>query len=649
MRFSPSFLDDIRERIPIADVVGRRVTFDRKKSQPAKGDFWGCCPFHGEKTPSFHCENAKGRYHCFGCGVSGDHFRFLTELDGLSFPEAVERLADEAGIPMPVSDPREIEREKVKSTLYDVMDLAADFFKEQLQQPQGATARAYLRDRGLSQQVQQTFGLGYAPASRNALKEFLAGKDASKQQIEACGLVVFGPDIAVSYDRFRDRIMFPIEDTRGRVIAFGGRALSSDVPAKYLNSPETELFSKGRVLYNHKRARNAVQKKGTVIVAEGYMDVIAMHAAGIENSVAPLGTALTDNQLALLWKMTAEPVLCFDGDEAGLRAAYRSIDTALPGLRPGRSVRFALLPEGQDPDDLIKASGVEALHSILEAARPLADMIWTRETGGSVFDTPERKAELEGVFAALAKQISDEAVKRHYSQDFRDRLSSFFGSNSQASKGRTGYDAPYSGQVSNAAGKGRASTRRFAVSESLLNSPLLKKQSALPALRETTLVMTVVNHPAVGVERFEEFAGLEFDHPWLKSLQSAILDVFAHHTGSEAIVPLAVMRTSLDRAGFEAMIEDLARQISANRIWQCMAESAFEDARDGWHQAYTLHIRAHALNREMKAAEHALAQESTQRNYNRLLHIQRELADSEGTEALIEGFGVPSGRPSRSF
>ena len=353
MRFTPAFLDEIRDRIPIADIIGRRVTFDRKKSNQAKGDFWACCPFHGEKSPSFHCENSKGRYHCFGCGASGDHFRFLTELDGLSFPEAVERLADEAGVPMPAVDPQAAQRAKEKATLHDVMQLAVDFFRQQLQEAGGAKARAYLRDRGLSTSVQNAFGLGYAPSGRSALKEYLASKDVPREQIEACGLVVHGPDIPVSYDRFRDRIMFPILDARSRPIAFGGRALSADVPAKYLNSPETELFSKSNVLYNYAKARKAVERGGSLIVCEGYMDVIALSAAGFETGVAPLGTALTEQQMELAWRVGGERALCFDGDGAGLRAAFRSVDTALSGLKPGRSLRFAMLPEGEDPDDLI--------------------------------------------------------------------------------------------------------------------------------------------------------------------------------------------------------------------------------------------------------------------------------------------------------
>ena len=426
MRFSQSFLDQIRERIPISDVIGRRVTWDRKKTNTGKGDYWACCPFHGEKTPSFHCENQKGRYHCFGCGVSGDHFRFLVELEGLSFPEAVEQLAEEAGLPLPVADPRLIEREKARASLYDVMAMAARYFADQLQTADGARARAYLRDRGLPQKVQQEFGLGYAPNSRNALKTYLASKDIPKDQIEACGLVVFGDDIAVSYDRFRDRIMFPIEDTRGRVIAFGGRALSADVQAKYLNSPETELFHKGHVLYNAARARKPVQQAKSVIVTEGYMDVIALHAAGIENAVAPLGTALTDSQLDMLWRMTPEPVLCFDGDAAGQRAANRCVDLALPKLVSGRSLRFCLLPEGQDPDDVVSTGGREAFEKLLDDAIPLHELFIVRRRNEMSIEAPQEKAALERQIYADANSIQDEIVRKYYRSHVRLRLANMF-------------------------------------------------------------------------------------------------------------------------------------------------------------------------------------------------------------------------------
>ncbi|MGO6903713.1 DNA primase, partial [Rhizobium ruizarguesonis] len=261
MRFSNTFLDDIRDRVPISNVIARRVSWDKRKTNVSRGDYWACCPFHGEKSPSFHCEDRKGRYHCFGCGVTGDHFRFLTELEGLSFPEAVQQIADMASVPMPLADPVMEKREKERGSLIDVMEMATQFFQDQLQTANGARARAYLRDRGLTGRIIETFRLGFAPDSRNALKEFLAGKGVSKEQIEACGLVVH-ENVPVSYDRFRDRIMFPILSSREKVIAFGGRAMSADAPAKYLNSNETELFHKGNVLYNFARARRAIQGPG---------------------------------------------------------------------------------------------------------------------------------------------------------------------------------------------------------------------------------------------------------------------------------------------------------------------------------------------------------------------------------------------------
>ena len=645
MRFPNSFLDEIRERVPIADVIGRRVTFDRKKSNTAKGDFWACCPFHGEKTPSFHCENPKGRYHCFGCGVSGDHFRFLTELDGLSFPEAVERLADEAGIPMPVVDKQYEEREKKKASLRDVMEMAAAWFADQLQTSAGAAARAYLRDRGLSPAVQQTFALGYAPGSRSGLKEFLGSKGVERNKIEACGLVVHGPDIPVSYDRFRDRIMFPIHDARGNVIAFGGRALSADVPAKYLNSPETPLFSKSNVLYNYARARKACEREQSLIVAEGYMDVIAMHAAGIENAVAPLGTALTEAQIELAWRVGGQPVLCFDGDDAGLRAAFRSIDTALSHLKPGRSLRFALLPQGKDPDDVLQDDGVDALRRILSEAQPLADMLWMRETQGKAFSTPEERAELEQTFRIILGSITEEGVKRHYQQDIKDRLAGFFGS--------TGEKLPFTKrkdgggyQPGNRAG---ASKGKLAVSESLMNSALVKQRGDMPRLRETALIMTVANHPAIGVEHFDDFAELDLQNATLIKFQSALLNLFARVGESGELPTLDDVRAEIEAHGLEAEAARLQQQVRENRIWQAAESAAFEDARDGWRQALQLHLRARTLNQEMRLAQQSFAEREDEESWELLVSLQREVALTDGLDALIEGFGLSSGRPSRNF
>lgn len=656
MRFPPSFLDEIRERVPISSVIGTRVSFDRKKTNAPKGDFWACCPFHGEKSPSFHCEDRKGRYHCFGCGVTGDHFKFLTELEGLSFPEAVQRVADMAGIPMPARDAEMEMREAKRATLYDVMDMATKFFEEQLQSAAGAKARAYLRDRGLSAATQHAYRLGYSPESRNALKEHLALKGATREQIEACGLVVYGDDKPVSYDRFRDRIMFPIEDLRGRVIAFGGRALTPNAPAKYLNSNETELFHKGKVLFNALRARRAAQPQAgqaakAVIAVEGYMDVIALAQAGFGQAVAPLGTALTEDQLDLLWRMSPEPVLCFDGDQAGIKAAYRAIDLAMPALKPGRSLRFAVLPEGKDPDDLVKASGPQAFQAVLDDARPLADMLWTRETSGGVFDTPERRAELESRLKQMTALIADENVRRHYAQDVRDRIQQFFGSNQRSNNNRRDGDQRGNGQngYGNQNGYGQrgrgAASGRLAVSDSLARSVLVKTTSAAPPLRETAILMTLFNHPRLIEEDFETVVRLEFSHPDLKRFHSAMLNALAEHH----VVDGLEMRKAMAEAGHGTLIEALEALVRRARMWTATAEAAEEDALEALRQAVHLHQRASTLHKELKVAETALATETTDENLNRLLDIQNDIRNAQATEALIEGFGIPSGRSGKGF
>ncbi|WP_288193543.1 DNA primase [uncultured Phyllobacterium sp.] len=656
MRFPPSFLDEIRERVPISSVIGTRVSFDRKKTNAPKGDFWACCPFHGEKSPSFHCEDRKGRYHCFGCGVTGDHFKFLTELEGLSFPEAVQRVADMAGIPMPARDAEMEMREAKRATLYDVMDMATKFFEEQLQSAAGAKARAYLRDRGLSATTQHAYRLGYSPESRNALKEHLALKGATREQIEACGLVVYGDDKPVSYDRFRDRIMFPIEDLRGRVIAFGGRALTPNAPAKYLNSNETELFHKGKVLFNALRARRAAQPQAgqaakAVIAVEGYMDVIALAQAGFGQAVAPLGTALTEDQLDLLWRMSPEPVLCFDGDQAGIKAAYRAIDLAMPALKPGRSLRFAVLPEGKDPDDLVKASGPQAFQAVLDDARPLADMLWTRETSGGVFDTPERRAELESRLKQMTALIADENVRRHYAQDVRDRIQQFFGSNQRSNNNRRDGDQRGNGQngYGNQNGYGQrgrgAASGRLAVSDSLARSVLVKTTSAAPPLRETAILMTLFNHPRLIEEDFETVVRLEFSHPDLKRFHSAMLNAMAEHH----VVDGLEMRKAMAEAGHGTLIEALEALVRRARMWTATAEAAEEDALEALRQAVHLHQRASTLHKELKVAETALATETTDENLNRLLDIQNDIRNAQATEALIEGFGIPSGRSGKGF
>jgi DNA primase len=407
-------LNSIRNRLPISAVVGRRVTFDRRKSQPARGDFWACCPFHKENTPSFHCNDRRGIYHCFGCGATGDHFKFVTETEGLTFGEAVERLAGDAGVALPQPDPREREREMVRVDLAGACEIAAKFFEGRLRSPEGKPARDYLVRRGLTERTVVEFRMGYAPAERDALKRHLVQNGVTEETAIAAGLLIKPEDGRGSYDRFRGRVMIPIHDERGRVVAFGGRTLDPEGQPKYLNSPETPLFHKGTMLFNVHRAREAAHKSGTIIVTEGYLDAIAVFQAGIRNVVAALGTAFTEDHIAKLWRFAPEPVICFDGDKAGVSAAHRAIDRILPALKSGFSFNFCFLPDGQDPDDLVRAGGADALLAEIGKARPLSEVLWERETSGARIDTPERKAALEARLHDLIRTIPDHIVARAY-------------------------------------------------------------------------------------------------------------------------------------------------------------------------------------------------------------------------------------------
>src|SRR6202167_1336603 len=421
MRFTPQFLDELRARLPVSEVVGKRV-----KLRKAGREWKGVSPFNKEKTPSFFVNDQKQAWFDFSSHKNGSIFDFIMLTDGVSFPEAVERLAQMAGIPVPAASPEAEAREERRKTLHDIVEMAAAFFQSTLASRNGARGRGYLADRGLGSATQLKFRLGYASAERYALKEHLGAAKISVEDMIEAGLIVAGEDIPVPYDRFRDRIMFPISDWRGRVIAFGGRALDKDVSAKYLNSPETPLFHKGATLYNIAAARKAAHEGAPVVAVEGYVDVIAMVTAGFEATVAPLGTALTVDQLVLMWRMADEPILCFDGDDAGRRAAFRELDIALPLIKPGKSLKLAALPDGQDPDDLVRSGGREAVEDVRAAGRPLADMLWARENEAGSFETPERRAALEARLGEVTAAIGDETVRRYYRQEFTTRLRRLF-------------------------------------------------------------------------------------------------------------------------------------------------------------------------------------------------------------------------------
>ena len=420
MSLPPGFLDELRTRVTLSQVVGRKVMWDKRKSNQGKGDFWAPCPFHHEKTASFHVDDRKGFYYCFGCHAKGDVIGFVKDTENVGFMEAIELLAREAGMAVPRPDPKSQERTDKRAELAAVMDEAVKFFRMAMKTGVASDARSYLDRRGLGQGGQDQFEIGFAPNDRKALFNALTGRGISAQHLIDAGLCIKPDDGGEPYDRFRGRIMFPIRDARGRCIAFGGRAMDPNARAKYLNSPETLLFDKGRSLYHHGPARAAVGRGQPLIVAEGYMDVIALVRGGFEGAVAPLGTAITEHQLNLMWQISPEPIIALDGDKAGLRAAYRLIDLALPMLQTGRALRFVLMPEGQDPDDLIRAKGPQAVQAVLDNAMPLVELLWQREIEGQNFDSPDRRAALDKRLREALMQIGDKSLRSHYGDAIRD-------------------------------------------------------------------------------------------------------------------------------------------------------------------------------------------------------------------------------------
>ena len=657
MRFTPQFLDELRARLPVSEVVGRRVKL-RKQGR----EFIGLSPFNKEKSPSFTVNDQKGFFHDFSSGKHGDIFGFVMETEGVAFPEAVERLAQLAGVPLPKVSHEDEQRDARRKTLHDVMELAAKFFEATLAARAGAKARGYLADRGLDSATQLKFRLGYATNERFALKEHLGSHGIPVEDMVEAGLLVSGDDIPLPFDRFRDRVMFPITDLRGRVVAFGGRALEKDAQAKYLNSPETPLFHKGATLYNIASARQAAhdgaQKGEPVIAVEGYVDVIAMVTAGFAATVAPLGTALTEDQLAMLWKMADEPVLCFDGDNAGLRAAYRAVELAMPRLKPGKSLKFALLPQGQDPDDLVRSAGREAVMEVIAAARPLADMLWARETEGHTFATPERRAALEARINEVTSGIADDSVRKYYRQDFNARLSQFFApaqaprGNFQRGQGQgqnwrergNSNWQPRNGAPQRPATGGK-NTPYVVVSQQLASSPVHRGHRTAVPKREALILQAALNYPWLLHDHLEELASLEFHHADAERLKGALIDIAAHAAAPDA----EAIKAELAGRNLTETMERIGASITTQSVWGARPDAAPEDVLVTWQQLVALHRQWHSLTRELKDAEQALGQDNSEANYLRLRDVKARLARMDGTEALIEGFGASSGRGARSL
>ncbi len=636
MRLPPNLLDEIRARLPVSQIVGKRVQLKR-----AGREFKGLSPFKDEKTPSFTVNDEKGFYHCFATGEHGDIFSFLIKTEGISFPEAVERLADEAGVSLPKQRDYNPEQQTKRDTQLKLMAEAALFFTQQLRSNIGSGAREYIASRQIANPTVDTFELGYAPNSRHALKDHLTKQGFAVDDMVTTGMLIGGEDIAKPYDRFRHRIMFPIHDIKGRVVAFGGRAMDPDQPAKYLNSPETPLFHKGAVLYNSHRARPASFDAGEVIAVEGYMDVIALAKAGFMQSVAPLGTALTSDQLGLLWRMSDEPILCFDGDAAGQKAAYRAIDTALPLLEPGHSLRFAFLTGGLDPDDLIRQQGPEAMRDVLDKAQPLADVLWQREWAVSDWSTPERRAGLEKKLRQLVTEIKDTSVRAHYGQVLRARLDAAWNiPNAQDATqpaGRSFGNRSRNGRKWQPNKRNNQKSRLNPSSGWIEHSPSLRNSGLVAGVgqtipdREALMVRTLLNHPWLLDEFAEDIAALEFSSPTVTRLRDGLLTIHAN----EIELDRTLIHNQLEvlRLGQDLELVNRIATHKSDRFAEQDAETS--DVEAGWRHTVALH-RRQMMQSELIATEREYLDTGDEDAMTRLVELQRQIAHSLANEALLE-------------
>jgi DNA primase len=635
MRFSPRFVEELRERVSITDVVGRKVKLVRRGR-----NHLGLCPFHSEKTPSFNVNADKAFYHCFGCGVHGDAITFVMETEGLSFPEAVEQLASSVGMPLPARDERDDAREKSRRSLYDVMELAALFFESELKGPRGAKARGYLDGRQLVGPSVEPFRLGFAPDSRSALKEHLAGKGVPVEDMVEAGLLIAPDDGGAPYDRFRGRVIFPIADGRGRVIAFGGRTLDPEGKPKYLNSPETPLFKKSTVLFNLGPARKAASQGAMLIAVEGYVDVIALVAAGFHGAVAPLGTALTEEHLEMMWRIAPEPVLCFDGDAAGIKAAQRGIDLALPLLEPGQSLRFALLPGGQDPDDLIRAKGAAAMTAVLDEAVGLADMLWRREIGEADLATPERRAGAETNLMRHVGEIREPKVREHYRTVMGQRLKELFQPAGSAHiVGAPHFDGrrrPYAPRASFRPGpqdkiNGRPTWTppvSDAVRRSVAGRGTRRAHGPSDPSGEA-LLLAGLTHPFLIEEFAEQFASLPIVEPNLDKLRRELL----HAASSGQTLDSQGLRDHLRLNGAADICERLERRPMLRAMAMTRRETPHHEVLREFQHVLARHRKLTELESEHAQAAEALKREATEDNVARLRAIAEELNSIIGAEA----------------
>ncbi|MEL6113418.1 MAG: DNA primase [Pseudomonadota bacterium] len=631
-RFPPEFLDELKSRLRPSDVIGRTVALKKQGNEYA-----GLSPFTKEKTPSFFVNDQKGFYHCFSSGRHGDIIKFLQETQNLSFMEAVQTLAQDAGLEVPKDNPAEARRAEARKGLVEACEAAQAFFAAMLSRAPGRAALSYVRGREITDAQIAEFGIGFAPGARTALKDTLLDKGFAEDVLVEAGLLI-RPDPAdgrgtSTYDKFRDRVMFPIRSSRGQVIAFGGRAMNPDARAKYMNSSETPLFHKGGVLYRYGEARAASgSARDPLLVCEGYMDVVALWGAGFKTGVAPLGTALTEEQIALLWRVNDEPILCFDGDRAGRKAAFRAVERALPLLKPGKSLRFAFLPDGKDPDDLIKAEGRAAMEAVLTEARPFVDVLWMREQEAHDLTTPERRASFKANLRRLTKSIADPDVQQFYANELRARLDAAFGGGASGggttSKGAT----PARGRWTEDRKTGRLVRQpppamMSAELRALQGPPRASRPGAkiVAWRREATLCLALVYHPGLLDRRESQLFGLTLADPGLNRLLSDILSVFS----TEPSLDSAGLKSHLLKTASGNLLERLLRDRALNSQAFLAADTVSDEVDWGFDTALSHHVFETNLKEELfRSASHLFPEENGTDN---------RLADALSTEGAQPG------------
>ena len=609
MSFPAELLEEIRARIPVSEVVGKRLKLVRRGRE-----FLGLCPFHSDTRPSFSVVDEKNFYHCFACGAHGDIITFTMEIEGLSFPESVEKLASMAGLEVPRQSPEAREREVARKTLYDVMEAASVFYEKTLWGVEGKAGLEYLLGRGLSERTIRRFRLGFAPENRIALRQAMTIKGVAPEMLLETGLLRKPEGRDETFDYFRSRVLFPITDRRGRVIAFGGRIMGDGQP-KYLNSPDTALFHKGRVLYGLAHAREAMSKGDDVIVAEGYMDVIALAQAGFPNAVAPLGTALSEVQIAELWRLSPEPIVCFDGDAAGQRAAARAVSRALPILKPGNSLRFVYLPPGEDPEDLLKRSGSNAMRDILASAVGLADFFWETELRAQQLDTPERVADFVHRMRVRVREIADKTVQEAYN-DVIERRIRLMRDAGRSRGGRSGKSRGLT--LERPAPRGSATARA-------------RVMSVLGNRQQQSLMAAFITHPAL-LEEFGEALGyLRLDDPFLDNLRQHILESTLSEPGLDAVG----LRRHLVGLGYSDDCDGLLSPATLGHAAFARPQASVEEAREGILELLA-RMGKHQLEEQLAEAQQAVEEEFNETNWNRLASLRAALAAVNSGSPLEE-------------